>query len=460
MFAKLLRFWKKKKKCQKKRTFISSFMILFHFLHSWNQVPFLWFLGYSQWSQVPFQHLQCLLISWLCDKRASLVLELSVGLGYFYGLWTPDQHSPPSDQHFPPRHQKLFSSSASRALFSELVFSLCCSRLKVPVSQELTCRLLVSFKKLAMFRFFFGNKNWGILFIDKNPLWKTFFFWLNAMMFTKFTNLKYRSPFKWQEKLQCEWRNSVFLIITGCGKSQFEFFFFARNMLFLFPEPKKGTRTNTNLWYVSKLTTVPKTKEMSQKLRVSLLRSLLDVFWMLLEPSHQAFTETTKLVAKKPQKVWFYCIEGAMTSHLPKHSQHKSWIFVFTFHNPQQQNKSQKDPRKDKDVTGGEFPPKLRSSVNHSRKKKRLSMKLCEDVTQPEQELEPFQMALSVTLESPSNDGCGRVLASTSLKETQKLLIWSCEAASTHSRWSCWFISGQVEITAPTGVSKDLSGQS
>ena len=36
-----------------------------------------------------------------------------------------------------------------------------------------------------------------------------------------------------------------------------------------------------------------------------------------------------------------------------KHSQHKSWIFVFTFHNPQQQNKGQKDPRKDKDVTGG-----------------------------------------------------------------------------------------------------------
>ena len=127
------------------------------------------------------------------------------------------------------------------------------------------------------FRFFFGNQNWGILFIDKNPLWKTFFSWLNAMMFTKFTNLNYRSPFKWKEKLQCEWRNSVFLIITGCGKSQFEFFF-ARNMLFLFPEPTKGTRTNTNL-YVSKLTTVPKTKEMSQQLRVSLLKSLLDVFW-------------------------------------------------------------------------------------------------------------------------------------------------------------------------------------
>ena len=158
MFAKLLRFWKKKTKCQKKRTFIFSFMILFHFLHSWNQVPFLWFLGYSQWSQVPFQHLQCLLISWLCDKRASLVLELSVGLGYFYGLWTPDQHSPPSDQHFPPRHRKLFSSSASRALFSELIFSLCCSRLKVPVSQELTCRLLVSFKKTCNVSFFLATK--------------------------------------------------------------------------------------------------------------------------------------------------------------------------------------------------------------------------------------------------------------------------------------------------------------
>ena len=108
----------------------------------------------------------------------------------------------------------------------------------------------------------------------------------------------------------------------------------------------------------------------------------------------------------------------------------------------------------------GEFSPKLRSSVNHSRKKKRLSIKVCEDVTQPEQELEPFQMVLSVTLESPSNDGCGRVLASTSMKETQQLLIWSCEAASTHSRWSCWLISGEFEITAPTGVSKDLSGQS
>ena len=144
-------------------TFISSFIILLQFLHSWNQVPFLWFLDYSQWSQVPFQHLQCLLISWLCDKRVSLFLELSVGLGYFYGLWTPGQHSPPSDQHFPPHNQKLFSSSASsRALFSELVLSLCsrlcCSRLKVPVSQELTCRLWVSFKKTCNVSFFLATK--------------------------------------------------------------------------------------------------------------------------------------------------------------------------------------------------------------------------------------------------------------------------------------------------------------
>ena len=146
--------------------------------------------------------------------------------------------------------------------------------------------------------------------------------------------------------------------------------FFCKKMLFLFPEPTKGTRTNTNLWYVSKLTTVPKTKEMSQKLRVSLLKSLLDVFWMLLEPNHQAFTETTKLVAKKPQKVWFYCIEGAMTSHLPKHSQHKSWIFVFTFHNPQQQNKGQKDPRKDKDVTGGISTQIAKFSQSFSEKEK------------------------------------------------------------------------------------------
>ena len=44
------------------------------------------------------------------------------------------------------------------------------------------------------------------------------------------------------------------------------------------------------------------------------------------------------------------------------------------------------------------------------------------------------------------------------LKETQQLLNWNCEAASTHSRWSCWLICGEFKITAPTGVSKDLIG--
>ena len=94
-------------------------------------------------------------------------------------------------------------------------------------------------------------------------------------------------------------------------------------------------------------------------------------------------------------------------------------------------------------------------SINHSRKKKRLSMKVCEDVTWA---MSPFKWCWAWHLSQ--NDGCGRVLASTSLKETQKLLIWNCEAASTHSRWSCWLISGEFEITASTGVSKDLNGQS
>ena len=55
-------------------------------------------------------------------------------------------------------------------------------------------------------------------------------------------------------------------------------------------------------------------------------------------------------------------------------------------------------------------------------------MKLCEDVTQLEQEHDPFQMVLSVTVQSPSNDGCGRVLASTHPERNSiivKLELWS-----------------------------------
>ena len=362
--------FEKKKKCQKKRTFIFSFMILFHFLHSWNQVPFLWFLGYSQWSQVPFQHLQCLLISWLCDKRASLVLKLSVGLGYFYGLWTLDQHSPPSDQHFPsdspPETVFFFSitSTVFRACFFTLLFetqSSCLPRINLSFVGE--------FQKNLQCFVFFGNKNWGILFIDKNPLWKTFFFWLNAMMFTKFTNLKYRSPFKWQEKLQCEWRNSVFLIITGCGKSQFEFFL-QETCCFCFLNPKKAQEQTQiyDMWVSWRQFQKQQNWVKNWEFHFS------DLCWMFfgccwnqvirhsLKPQNWSPKNHRKfgfIVLKEQWQVTCQSIHNTNPEFLCLH--------FTTLNNKIKVKKIQERTK----MWLGEFPPKLRSSVNHFSEKEK-----------------------------------------------------------------------------------------
>ena len=180
---------------------------------------------------------------------------------------------------------------------------------------------------------------------------------------------------------------------------------------------------------------------------------------MLLEPNQQAFTETTKLVAKKPQKVWFYCIVGEMTSHLPKHSQHKSWIFVLHFTTLNNKIKVKKIQERTKMWLVEDLHPncEVQSIILGKRKDSAWnSVRMSPNLSK--------KWAFSNCVERDTwvtkKWRLWSSLASTSLKETQKLLIWNCEAASTHSRWSCWFISGQVEITAPTGVSKDLNGQS
>ena len=159
MFAKLLRFWKKKQNVR--RNAPSSF-------HSWSFYTFC-ILG-----------IKCLFCGFwviLNDHKCPLsifsvcfFLDSVINLPHLSSSWASDWGiSMVSGLLISTllllisiflliRHQKLFSSSSSRALFSELVFSLCCSRLKVPVSQELTCRLLVSFTKTCNVSFFLATK--------------------------------------------------------------------------------------------------------------------------------------------------------------------------------------------------------------------------------------------------------------------------------------------------------------
>ena len=202
------------------RTRISSSITLFHFLHSCNRVPLLRSLDHSQWSQVLFQNIQCLFISRPCDKHASLALRLSLRLGYFCDLWTHHQHSLPLDQ-------KTFSSSTSLSLFSTLIFSLCsrvcCSRLAklLPQSINLSC-FSVSFKK-----------TWRTTFV------KDIFLLIECNDVHEIHQSAISLAFQMTIKASMWMKKQCLLIITGCGNHNLNLFF-ARNMLFLFPEQKRA----------------------------------------------------------------------------------------------------------------------------------------------------------------------------------------------------------------------------
>ena len=176
-------------------------------------------------------------------------------------------------------------------------------------------------------------------------------------------------------------------------------------------------------------------------------------FWMLLETNNQSFTENTKMVAEKPQKVGITGVKDQICQS----NTEKSRILVLTIHKP---------------------------STTKQRSTGSKRVQICDwwsiyiqiaKFSQPFSEKEKTQheivwgcdptwartWSLSDGVERDSSVAkqwrCESWLQHI-LKETQQLLNWNCKATSTHSRWSCWLICGEFEIIAPTGVSKDLIG--